>query len=161
VPQLLPGLDLDSLPGPKRGVSPAIYFRDEAVFSPSGRYFALAYTIVEVSMGNEIGCLLWGRIADRETTILGNPEGVYATCWYSPWANWLDDETFAFKAQRYDGKRLHLPLVVIRIGSGFTVLPGTSHGRSRPFDITFVPAQFELYEARSLLHAINTSPVKR
>ncbi len=53
-------LDLDLLPGPNRGVSPALYFRDEAVFSPTGKYFALAYTITEASMCNDVGCLLWG-----------------------------------------------------------------------------------------------------
>src|SRR5438034_1327158 len=128
---LLPALDLDSLPGPKRGVSPAIFIRDEPVFSPSRKHFALAYTIAEASMGNEIGCLLWGSVVRGEITTLGNPEGVHATCWYSPWATWLDDETFVFKAQQYDGKRLHLPLVVVRIGKGFAVLPGTSNGESR------------------------------
>jgi len=159
VPQLPPGLDLDSLPGPKRGVPPAIYFRDETIFSPSGKHFALAYTIAEVSMGNEIGCLLWGRVADSGITILGNPEGIYATCWYSPWANWLDDETFVFKAQLYDGKHLHLPLVAIRIGSGFAVLPGTSNDRSRPCDITSIPEPFEPNEAGALLRAIIGGPL--
>lgn len=160
MPQLPPGLDLDYLPGPKRGASPAIYFRDEPVFSSSGKHFALAYTITEVSMGNEIGCLLWGHVADSGITILGNPEGVYATCWYSPWASWLDDETFVFKAQRYDGKRLHLPLVAIRIGRGFAVLPGTDNDRSRPFDVTSIPEQFEPNEAGALLRALNAPPVE-
>ena len=150
----LPTLDLDSLPGPRRGVSPAIYIRDEAVFSPSGKHFALAYTIAEASMGNEIGCLLWGEVTRGETTVLGNPEGVHATCWYSPWAAWLDDETFVFKAQQYDGKRLHLPLVAIRIGKGFSVLPGTSNGESRPSEVRAAPASYAPASAEALLRAI-------
>lgn len=151
---LPPGLDVESLPGPKRGVTPAVYVRDEIVYAPSGRYFALCYSIFETSMGNEVGCVLWGEIADGTTRVLGNPEGVYATCWFSPWAEWLDDETFVFKAQRYDGSRLHLPLVAIRIGQGFSVVPGSKKVDSRPSDLTSPPDSYEPTSATALLAAI-------
>jgi hypothetical protein len=147
-------IDLNTLPGPKRGVSPAIYCRDEVVYSPSGKYFALAYTITEASMCNDVGCLLWGTINFFGTTILGNPAGVNISCWYSPWANWLDDQTFVFKAQQCDGSRLHLPLVAIHILHGFAVLPDTNHGNSRPSDVINTPPKFTEMSAEALINAI-------
>jgi hypothetical protein len=147
-------IDLDSLPGPKRGVSPALYVRDEAVFSPKGNHFALAYSIAEASNGNEIGCLLWGTTNFFGTKTLGNPPGVHVTCWYSPWAIWLDDETFVFKAQQYDGSRLHLPLVVAHVLQGFAILPDTNNGNSRPSDVTNVPLKFTEMSAEALINAI-------
>ena len=152
--QLPLGLDINSLPGPRRGVTPALYFRDEAILSPSRKNFALAYTIAEASIGNEIGCLLWGQAAANDSRILGNPPGVHITCWYSPWAVWLGDETFVFKAQHHDGKRLHLPLVAINLSRGFAVIPGTNNADSRPSQLRNAPSVFTPVSAQALLRAI-------
>src|SRR5262249_21345279 len=118
-------LVLDELPGPKRGQNPILYFRDEIVWAPGERYFALAYTIAEASMMNEIGCVLWASF-DGRTTVLGNPKGLYACCWNTPWCTWLDHETFVFKSQYSDGKKRYVPLVVINVTRGYAVLPGTN-----------------------------------
>lgn len=150
------GLDLDSLPGPRRGVSPALYVRDEFVFSPSISKFALAYSIAETSMCNEIGCLLWGETGFHGATVLGNPAGVYVTSWRSPWAVWLDDESFVFKAQQYERGRLHVPLVTIHLKLGFAVLPGTNKAESCPSDVTRGPLVFSPVSAQALLHAITS-----
>ena len=152
--QIPKGLNLDLLPGPKRGVSPAIYFRDEFVYSASGKHFALAYTITEVSMGNGVGCLLWGTVADHAATVLSNPEGIYTTCWYSPWATWLDETIFVFKAYHYCGQRLYLPLVAIDVNKGFAVVPKTNNADSRPSDVESVPTKFFTLSANSLADAI-------
>lgn len=148
-------VDLNSLPGPKRSDMPAMFLRDEIVYSPSGKNFALAYSIAEVSMGNEIGCILWGKVQGGKTVVVGNPAEIHSTCWFRPWANWVDDETFVFKAQQYDGKRLHLPLVVVRFGEGFSVLPGTSIGESRPNEVTVAPSNFKAANTSAMLRAIN------
>ena len=106
-------LFLDKLPGPKRGESaPYVAYRDEIIWSPNHAFFALAYTIAEVSMCNEQGCVAWGSTEDQRTTILGNPPKVYAFCGASPWCIWLNDETFIFKAYCHNGKKGHMPLVV-------------------------------------------------
>ena len=147
-------LALDDLPGPKRGVSPTLYFRDESVWSSSGKYFALAYTIAEASMCNEIGCILWASFDGNSSAVLGNPKKVYACCWYSPWCNWVTDETFIFKAQHYDGEKRHLPLVAMNVTQGFAVLPGTNSLDSRPASFNTFDGPFEPISGENLLTAI-------
>jgi hypothetical protein len=93
------GLNVDALPGPTRGMSPALYFRDEVVQSPNGDRFALAYTICEASMCNEVGCVAWGQVVDGSAQVQGNPAGLIATCWYTPWCVWLNEHAFVFKTQ--------------------------------------------------------------
>ena len=97
-PDTLPGIDVDRLPGPTRGRHPTLYFRDEPVWSPDGCRVALAYSITEASMANEGGCILWGTLRDGLIAIDGNPSGITACCWTSPWCSWLDHQTFIFKA---------------------------------------------------------------
>jgi hypothetical protein len=152
---LPPGIKLELLPGPARGKPPALYARDEVVYSPSGQYFALAYTIAETRMGNEVGCLLWGQRQGDHSTTLGNPPGVHVTCWYSPWASWISDQTFVFKAQHWDGFRLHLPLVAVKIGHGTAVLSGTNNADSRPTDELQIPTEFFHLNPTELLRAIS------
>ncbi len=151
------GIALESLPGPKRGEHPALYFRDEVVRSPSGRYFALAYTIAEASMCNEVGCVLWGEVSNDMARIIGNPEGVHATCWYSPWAVWSNEETFVFKAQNYDGKILHMPLVSVNVSTGCAVIPGTNNQDSRPSEAGDLKLQYEDLSGKKLLQRIYTA----
>lgn len=118
-------IDIEKLPGPVRGKYPALYFRDEVSWSPSGRRFALAYTIAEASYGNEIGCLLWAESANGHSQVLGTLHTVHACCWRSPWCSWLDDETFVFKAQSYTEGQLFTPVVAINVRGRFAVIPST------------------------------------
>ena len=97
-------IDLTRLPGPARGKPPALYFRDEIVWSPDDSHFALAYTIVEASYGNEVGSLLWGSSQSRNVSILGNPDRPLVTCWFVPWCAWASPSVFLFKSQFYDGR---------------------------------------------------------
>jgi hypothetical protein len=117
---------LDQLPGPRRGKHPALYYSDDAVWSPSRRHIALAYTICEASMCNDVGCILWAKVIGNRATIIENPDGVLASCWQSPWCRWIDDESFVFKAQKYNGKTTCIPLVAIHVTKGFQVIPGTN-----------------------------------
>jgi hypothetical protein len=104
------GLDIDALPGPTRGVSPALYVRDEVVLSPAGDWFALAYTIFEASICNEVGHVAWGQVVNGSARIQENPPGLIAICWYRPWCVWLHPRAFVFKTQRYSRGRLYMPL---------------------------------------------------
>lgn len=119
-------IDLQILPGPRRGKDPALYYDDKIIWSPRGNYFALAYTIIEATYGNNVGNILWGSYDGQKSKILGNPTGIGASCWKEPWCKWLNDESFIFKAQKYDNKSVHVPLVIINVSKGFMVLNGSS-----------------------------------
>jgi len=117
---------VDRLPGPSRGKYPALYFRDEPVWSPDRTHLALAYTICEASMCNEVGCILWAEVSGSTARIIENPDGVLASCWQSPWCRWLSEEVFVFKSQKHNGRTICVPAVVVHMQKGFQVLEGTN-----------------------------------
>lgn len=137
--ELPAGIDVETLPGPTRGGWPALYFRDETVLSPSGGHFALAYSIAEASFSNEVGCVAWGEVVDGAAKLQGASADIHVTCWFSPFTVWIEEQTFVFKAQAYDGATLHMPLVVIDISRGFAILPQSNNHWSRPGDVTSPP----------------------
>lgn len=145
---------LVDLPGPKRGEYPALYFQDDVVWSPQRTHFALAYTICEASMCNDVGCILWARVDDNQATILQNPEGVHASCWQSPWCRWLSEDIFVFKAQKYNGKTTCVPLVAIHIVKGFQVLSGTNSTDKWLEDVSSINDQWLPFDAKTLLKKI-------
>lgn len=149
-------LDVEALPGLKQGVSPASNFRDEWVVSPTGRYFALAYTIIEASMMNEVGHNVWGRIDHGCGEVIGTT-WVGACCWGSPRASWINDETFVFKAQYHNGTRTHLPLVAVRIDGSFAVIRESNNLWSRPADVKFCPRRLHVLTKPRFLRAIAAS----
>lgn len=149
-----PDLVLDELPGPKRGQAPALYFQDEVIWSPDQKHFALAYTIMEVTMMNNVGLVLWGSFDGHKTTILGNLPGLCASCWERPWCKWLKADAFVFKAQGYDGRTCHVPLVVIHVTKGFAVLAGMDTVDSRASGILGYDGPFETMSGSNLLDAI-------
>ena len=119
-------INIDDLPGPKRGEYPCLYFQDDIVWSPNHERFALAYSITEASMCNNVGCILWAEVKNDKANILQNPIGVLASCWNFPWCKWINNEVFIFKVQRYNGERTYVPLVAIHIKHGFQVIPDTN-----------------------------------
>jgi hypothetical protein len=149
-----PDILIDQLPGPKRSKWPARLLRDEAVWSPSNSRFALAYSIAEARMNNEIGCVLWGVRRERGTAILGNPAHVCACCWDIPWCVWLNDEAFVFKAQAGSGRKVHLPLVIVHISEGFALVPNTDNLESWPNQVASLPANVRWQNIRELSRAI-------
>lgn len=118
-------IDLQTLPGPKRGEPPTLYARDEIVWSPDHRHFAVAYTICEASMCNYVGQFLIGRFTCDRGILIFNPVRVLASCWQSPWCRWLDNSVFVFKAQHYVSNRLRVPLVLAHVDAGFCVVAGS------------------------------------
>ncbi len=77
-------------------------------------------------MNNEVGCLLWGRMDGTRGVVERNITQVQACCWTSPWCHWLDDEVFVFKAQRYNGKVIGVPLVIAHVTAGFQLVAGSN-----------------------------------
>ena len=57
---LLSSIKIEKLPGYTRGEYPAKSYRDEVTWSPNGKHWALAYTIFEATMCNDVGHLAWG-----------------------------------------------------------------------------------------------------
>ncbi len=55
-------IELEKLPGSRVNGNRTMYFRDQIIYSPNKEYFALAYSINEVSNGNEVGFLSWGEM---------------------------------------------------------------------------------------------------
>ena len=152
LPDLPSNIDLDALPGPPRGQHPAIYFNDEVVWSPTRAYLALAYTICEASMMNCVGRILWARVIGGQAQTLTIPD-VDASCWRKPWARWLSDDVFVFKAQWYQS-RIHTPLVAIHVTGGFAVLGGTNNPDSWIDDVVYPPAEYEPYSKRQFREAL-------
>jgi hypothetical protein len=145
---------LERLPGPKRGDYPALYFRDDAVWSPQRSHLALAYTICEASMCNDVGCILWAKVDCGKANILQNPDGVLASCWQIPWCLWLDEERFIFKAQKYNGKTTCVPLVAIHVSQGFQVLSETNSADQWLDAVPTLGDQWNPSDAKELLKKI-------
>ena len=145
---------LEQLPGPKRGDWPALYFRDEVAWSPSRTHLALAYTICEASMCNEVGCILWAEVDGGKATILQNPDSMVASCWRSPWCRWLNESIFVFKSQWYNGENLCLPLVAIHVNKGFQVLAGTNTAEQWLDDFPMFDGQWTPFGIQKLLKQI-------
>ena len=150
------GLDLDSLPGPKRGEHPALYFRDEAIWAPNGSHFSLAYTITEASMGNDVGCVAWGALNAGGQAELTVVEGVVASCWRSPWCLWLDNHQFRFKAHVADltANRTHVTLVVFDLRGRFGVLSESDMPDSWPTDPDLRSPSLEPFSTESYRKAV-------
>jgi len=113
-------IKVDALPGPDRKKWPCL--RDEILWSPQRLNFALAYSIAEASMCNDVGMLLLAR---ADGSIIFNPRAVGVSCWNSPWGRWLDESVLLFKAQMHHERTVHVPLVVMHIRRGFYVVPET------------------------------------
>jgi hypothetical protein len=145
-----PDIHVGQLPGPDRAKWPENFFRDEIVWSPSKTRFALAYSIAEASMNNEMGCVLWGEQRADGTAILGNPRWVHACCWEKPWCVWLDDDIFVFKAQEGSGSKVQLPLVIVHVTKGFALMPDTNDVNSSPNQVACLPANVRWRSFREL-----------
>ncbi len=150
-------IDVEKLPGPKRGTFPALYFQDEIIYSPNSKHFALAYTITEASMGNDIGCIAWGSMQGTEGHVIENPAKFHASCWQSPWCKWISEEAFVFKAQKYAGNSVHVPLVVIDLAKGYCVLPGSNEPDLWLPERLPESLSFKKYNERKLLEQVSNA----
>lgn len=148
-------IDLESLPGPARGKWPAGYFRDDVVWSPTKEFFALAYSIAEVSMCNDVGCLLWGAHRNAKAEILHNPQQLRVSCWRVPFCKWIDESTFVVKAQRIGPKGARTPAIAIQVHRGFEIVPNSSSANDWIDEITKVPGEFTGFDETALLNQID------
>lgn len=149
-------LDLNSLPGPERGEHPALYFRDEAIWSPDDSHFALAYTITEASMGNDVGRMAWGALDADGRAELTVVDGILASCWRSPWCLWLENHQFLFKAQVADltANRTHVPLVMFDLRGRFGVLSKSDTPDSWPTDPNLQSPPLEPFSVEAYRKAV-------
>jgi hypothetical protein len=147
-------IDLNKLPGPTRGVYPALYFRDEIVYSPSGRHFALAYSICEHSYGNEVGMALWGEMDQGRLTRSQPIQGLTVCCWQAPWCRWIDDDTLLCKAQRSTRHGVTVPDVLIRTGEFFAVIPRDARSEVWLPEPDISSVEFQRIEGSKLVEAI-------
>lgn len=128
---------IDDLP---KGLAPQVtasgerdpWARNETCFNASNTRFAAAFNIVEATMMNEMGHLVWGRINNRRAVISGRMKGIPVYCWGTPFARWLGSRCFVVKVAPRASSH---PLVAIHFDKGFQILRGSSHLKSRPEDI--------------------------
>jgi hypothetical protein len=117
-------IDIERLPGPKRGQSPALYVSDKLVPSPSGSLAALVYSIYEIRMGWEVGLFTLFEDKSNPTCIL-NPANFLCFSTEDT-VTWLSDQLLALKKYAYDnrGNRIELPFAIIDIaGRRFSFIP--------------------------------------
>lgn len=109
-------IDVEALPGPQRGESPVLYFRDSISPSPTGRYAVLLYTIWEHAMGWEIG--QFALYTDREhPRLLVNPKKFGCMPSLRGPVLWLTDTLFAVPKYYYDttSESVNVPFLIIDI----------------------------------------------
>lgn len=147
-------INIEELSGIARNEHPASYFRDEIIWSPQEKYFALAHSITEITMGNYVGGILWGEYDGTSSTILGITKNIGACCWRQPWCRWLDEKSFIFKAQKYDEKTTHTPLVMIHIEKGFSVLPGSDNKEKWIDEVVEYNGTYQNYDEQLLIKAV-------
>ena len=150
--EILNNIDLEKLPGPDR--SALVYYRDEVVWSPNHKYFALAYSINEATMGNEIGFISWGTVENGKATIIRNPTLFSISGNHHPWCKWISDKVFICKAKRYDGEASYAPLVAIDVCQGFKVIPETNRWDAWFDDIEKIEGEFQSFDEFELIKEI-------
>jgi hypothetical protein len=156
--EIVNSIDMESLPGPKR--SGLVYYRDEIVWSPNHKYFALAYSICEVTMGNEVGIASWGTVQNGKARIVRTsmPFSIWGN--HRPWCKWLNDEVFICKASRYNDNTLYVPLVAIDVHRGFRVIPETNILALWFDDIEKVDGEFQPFDELELAKEIEKTGQK-
>ena len=114
------GIDIDALAGHSRRVRPNGYRIDDVSWNADNSIFLLAYTVDEVSMGNYVGNICFGKLEGEQVDIIWNPEDIYIFYGLTNWCHWLDENTVIFKTQKYDpvrvaayGGHMHIPLLSV------------------------------------------------
>ncbi len=117
-------IDVEKLPGPKRGQFPVLYFSDELFVAPSGNVAALIYTISEVAMGWNIGLFaLFENKSNPDCILNPNDFRCFAT---EDTVIWLSNQLFLVKKYFYDRRenKIEIPFVVVDIiKERFSFLP--------------------------------------
>ena len=106
--------------------------RNETCFNVSSTRFATALNIVEATMMNEMGQLVWGEIKNRRAAVTGRLKNIPAYCWSRPFAHWLNSRCFVVKVAPCNSS---YPLIAIHFDSGFQVLRGFGGLDTRPKEV--------------------------
>jgi hypothetical protein len=102
--------------------------RDQTSFNPSKTKFVAAFNIYEHTMMNEMGRIVWGRLAEESVQVVGQMHQHLAYCWEQPFANWIDDNCFVVKI---NGGSQQYPLLAIDFRKGFQKISGSDNLKSR------------------------------
>ncbi len=144
--QIPSNLNLDKIIGPlDRTADYARNYRDEIVYSPTKKYFALAYTICEISMGNEVGCVAWGSITNGIACIEEAPTNTGAACWRAPWCKWVSEDTFIFKVNKYIAGETKIPCIAVNMNKGIALINGTNTTKVWQPSVVVSDLKFEQY----------------
>jgi len=123
-------------------------YKSEVVWSPNGQYFALAYTIAEASMCNELGHFAFGR-AGENPAVFRAIDNVSVDCNFSPWCRWLSETCFVFGTQLYipAKKNSFMPIVAIDVYKGHHVFYKLKYNDYRSLTkVLEVPEHFYKFE---------------
>ena len=150
-------INLARLPGPGRRFAPEDTFRDEPVISPGGDYLALAYSIAEVGMAKEAGCILWARLEGEYARDIVVPRKVQAICWGSPWCRWVDERTFLFKIWHEFRGKVYGPLVAVHVDHGFQLIPETNNTNAWVNDARKPTGEWTKFSRRALLSQVRAA----
>ncbi|WP_350334868.1 hypothetical protein [Coralliovum pocilloporae] len=102
--------------------------RDETCFNASSTRFVIAFNIVEATMLNDMGMIVWGSGGDQQSVVVGCLQKVAVYCWERPFAYWLDDKCFTVKVDA--GRHSH-PVIAVHFDKGFQILNGLDNLDSR------------------------------
>lgn len=119
------GIKIEELPNGRPYPSPYIDTPEIVFWNNSKTHFVLIYSIIESSMTNYSGQMIWAKQEDNKPQILGHIDGVYIKI------KWLNDEVFIFKNSNGSHKE---PIKAIHIDKGIHVCPNTET-YSRDLDI--------------------------
>lgn len=128
------GIKIDSLPNGKPYGSP-YYDNPERVFwNNSKTHYVLIYSIIEQSMTNYTGQMIWAQHVDNKPKILGHLGGVFIN------VKWLNDEVFIFKNSHGAQKE---PTKAIHIEKGIYTYPNTESYSQDLDTINEIPNKFK------------------
>lgn len=137
-------IDVETLPGPKRGVSPVSYFTDAIFPSLDGARAVVLYSITEIRLGWEVGMVALFADQDNPRLIL-NPRH-FLCCYTEDAIIWLSNELFAAKKYYYDSaaSKIHVPFALIDIARNrYSFLPLSN---IYPYGLAFDQSGFRLVE---------------
>ncbi|MAE22076.1 MAG: hypothetical protein CMK92_06560 [Pseudomonas sp.] len=110
------GIKIDTLPNGKPYGSPYYDTPEKVYWNDSKTHFVLIYSIVEQTMTNYTGQMVWAKQTDDTPKILGHLGGVIIK------VKWLNDEVFIFKNS--GGAQIE-PIRAIHVVKGIYTYPNT------------------------------------
>jgi hypothetical protein len=154
--RLLASIQIEKLPGYVRGKDPARIYRDEVTWAPNRKHWALAYTIFEATMCNDVGHLAWGS-QNGDTALFQTIVSIQVGCGHYPWSKWISETCFVFGAQLYVPKKKTslTPIVAIDVYKGHHVYYKSNYLKTNILSNSFeLPKHFNSFEILGIEEAI-------